>query len=1393
MANIFDYLDEEDEGNKSISVITPTAGNSSSGGNIFDFLDELPDTTTPTTRREPLISMDNLRSSHASTDAPIQQDEPNYKAAWIKGTLGSLAGRALTPLAEKITGKEVDLSTLPEQKTLGEKAVSFAGSNLSDLPAWVSGDALLARPLAALAKTEPIAKAASLLPKAITPALGTGVRAGSTYALPINAAESVVDGEGIEGFTERLKEAPLMALGGSLLHGGGQLAGKGIGEVSNVLADRRLGQIAQPLDEAVKNSFRKPSPITKAEPLQLSPKEIAYNAKQSELNDVFKNLPIGSMDTPVATKTLQQSIDDSMGIGRPTGEYGGLGAFGKPLNTFRKNTDSRDAVAEISTKMEKQVQDIAKSLKQADGQTKIESIRNQVKARGGIKQGNSDIFEEQKVIPNWIRNDKTGRPLDEVADELGMSSDELLTSISDSAYKPKDYVTEAYRVAHNDPEYQALSNTLDTIKGELPQKRTLDAIPKLKPRELTPSPEPLPIEQPKRWQLSGTLPENTPPTVNVLNRPSPLIRTNESLIKDRMPFQGLRTPAEIPTLGNSVEAPIRLGQELPRIAPAVNQPGSDLASRIELVGITELPEPQSKIIIGKPKEKIGFKEALNKFYTATVNTQQPIVNAGKVAESDIGKLASNTRNVSGIVDHNFLTSLVDKEGNAVGDSLKSTVEAIPKGQEKEFWTYMSQRHNVDRAREGKSVQANYTPEMSADAVKIAEEAHPEYKAAGDGIVNWLDSFMKTWGVDTGIVNKDLYKGLRETYKSYFPTQRDFSELEKAIPDNVSQKFADQRTPIRKATGSERDIIDPVENIMQLVNRTVRTAKYNEVGQSLLESVRRNPEKMKALAEVIPTKDGMFANTDNVISVLEDGKATYLKINDKMLLDAMNGLPKSIGNIPVLSTIMNGFKGLITQKNPVFAIRNIFRDVPTAYVYGSEANPLKFGAGLIGAGKDILTNSPRLQKYNAVGGGGANFFSSGDVTKSAAELMGKDGTIKKIVSTPLKAIEKFNNLTETAPRLAEFNRIMDKTGDVTKALYAANDVTVNFARGGNVTKNVDKVTPYLNAGVQGLDKFVRGFISPKAAISTIIKSGVAVTSPTLALYVVNKDNPNYQALDNRTKDNYFLIPKEDGTFFKIPKSRELGVLFSSLLERGLRMKDGQENSFKGFGNTVKTNFSPANPFDASIVAPIMNLDSNKDFADRPIVPRAMVMDKRSDYLQYDEKTTSVAKAIGEMTKGMPGNEDGLSPKQLDYLIKSYSGVLGQIGIPLATPGGTPGKALTSQFNADPAFSSQVTTDFYDKLDKLSAGAVDKNILEKVPSKKLTPEEDIKNSMNGVSLALSRGTKLINSIQASDDPSKDEQIKAIKAQMLSLTSRAVAAKTAKEMQSVENVAKKLWDKK
>ena len=64
------------------------------------------------------------------------------------------------------------------------------------------------------------------------------------------------------------------------------------------------------------------------------------------------------------------------------------------------------------------------------------------------------------------------------------------------------------------------------------------------------------------------------------------------------------------------------------------------------------------------------------------------------------------------------------------------------------------------------------------------------------------------------------------------------------------------------------------------------------------------------------------------------------------------------------------------------------------------------------------------------------------------------------------------------------------------------------------------------------------------------------------------------------------------------------------------------------------------------------------------------------------------------------------------------------------------------------------------------------------------------MNGVSTALSRGTKLINTIQASSDPLKDDKIKAIKIKMLELTRSSVLANDSGSMQKVEDFAKSMF---
>ncbi len=780
--------------------------------------------------------------------------------------------------------------------------------------------------------------------------------------------------------------------------------------------------------------------------------------------------------------------------------------------------------------------------------------------------------------------------------------------------------------------------------------------------------------------------------------------------------------------------------------PQFEKINSEVAATTNKIVDSNGIERSTQKVVSSSKDKSNFSNKLNNFYTRTVDSNNPLKPIGDKTYT----LATNSKNVGGTIDYIFKDGLVDKNGKKVGASLKELVEDIPKGEEKDFWEYALQRHNIARATEGKNVYMDFTPEQSLEAVKKWESLNPEWKNKADNFTNWIDTFMNEWGIKSGLTDAEIYKGLREKYPNYLPTQRDFTDLEGGLSFINGKGFVGQRTPLKKATGSERDIIDPVENIMELVNRTVRTAKYNEVGQSLVEAIQRNPNEMMKYAEIIDESQ-VNPNLNNIVSVLQGGKPTHLMINDKSLLKSLEGLYKNSPNdVEKIAKKLTGtFKSLVTQKNPVFAVRNIMRDVPTAYIYGNEANPIKFGADLFKAGKDLLTNSEVAQQYKALGGGGSNFFNSGNVAKSAKELT-KTSPLQKIGNV----IETINNTTESAPRLAEFKRTLKKTGDPQKALFDAADVTTNFSRGGDITKTLDSGVPYLNAGVQGLDKLVRQV--KNKPLQTIGKATVAITAPTVALNLINKDNPAYQELDNRTKDNYFLIPKDDGTFVKIPKSRELGALFSSLFERIQRQSSGDKNAFKGYGKTLATSFAPANPIESNIISPYLGLRANKDFADRAIVPQSM--ENLSPKYQYDEKTSEIAKKIGETAN--------ISPKQIDYLIKSYTGVIGQLGLPAATKSNYNGnttknllKPITTQFTADPLYSNQSLTDFYDNYDMLQTKAADKNFTSKLPSKVVTREEELKNKFAKASKEISGLNKEIKMSEGNE-----EKIRRLRLQMI-----------------------------
>lgn len=919
----------------------------------------------------------------------------------------------------------------------------------------------------------------------------------------------------------------------------------------------------------------------------------------------------------------------------------------------------------------------------------------------------------------------------------------------------------------------------------------------------------------------------SPPNVSdVLNKKSNLLNWKRvtgisdipNLSKIRMSgalrAQGIPNQVEIPQLKpklNLKKAPITpgikpTGINTPKLsgtvptdqikAPLAESVGSATVKGGKLPGLSKTNNILPNLSPGTPKDTIGqivsangkkpgnsLWEKLNNFYTRTVDTQRPISRFSKdYTPENAGLnpkiLASNARNSAGITSQILKNGLVDKTGKAIGDSYKSVIDSIPKGQDKAFSDYLLHKHNISRMAQEKPVFGdNVTADVSKAKVAEYEKAHPEYKQLSGKLNTFINNFMNTWGEKSGLLSKEQIQAMRKMYPDYVPTYREFSNLEKgSSPFSKNGKgFVGQNSGVKKATGSDRPIIDPLESIMGMVDRTVKAAKYNEVGQSIVDAVRKNPEKLSKWAEIVPTKPGEDVNSiiknegidgfienhvqqydrafnkpslnkDNVVRVMENGQPVYLKINDKSFLDAVKGLTQS-NQSDIEKAFRKGtgiFKALITGKNPFFAIKNISRDIPTAYVNGSEKNPAKFLADLLGSAKDMATNAPLFNEYKALGGGNSNFFSQDkNLLKNGKGLLGKAGD----------KIELFNNATETLPRYAEFKRTVKQGwGDYAskqQGLFNANDVTTNFNRNGDITKSADAYVPYLNPGVQGLDKLVRQF--RYHPIGTVLKGATAVTAPTLILNEINKNDPNYQALDNRTKDNYFLFPTGNGTFFKVPKSREIGVLFGSLAERTLRAMSGAKEPFKDFGNTVLTNFAPANPFESNFFSPaVTNLPKNKDFANRSIVPENMK--DRSPKNQYDETTSEIAKKIGEIT--------GYSPKKVDYLIKSYTGIIGQLALPATTksnyangsPLGKITKPITTQFTADPLYSNNTMSDFYDNYDKLKVRAADKNFLGNIPSKKVTQEEALRNKFAKASKTISDLSK--QSRQAEQSSNKDK---------------------------------------
>lgn len=725
---------------------------------------------------------------------------------------------------------------------------------------------------------------------------------------------------------------------------------------------------------------------------------------------------------------------------------------------------------------------------------------------------------------------------------------------------------------------------------------------------------------------------------------------------------------------------------------------------------------------------------------------------------------------SDVISKRIITDgLVDSQGQVVGESLKSILSPLKEAMKKnkniyvDFEDYLINKHAVTRAERGEKVfrdELGWTPEKGSQKSTEYEQMFPEFTEAANKLYTFNRQMVQSWLVDTGIITQDMADAWLKSNPYYVPNKRQFTQLEKTgIGSGGGKKgFGNQSNPVKgyQKGGSQRKIISPIEATIENVDAYVKAAKRNQVMQQYVRNIEQEPEAFKDWAEIVkqPEKpadikklllsdvtdesgtvvtdgidnllsrftddfDAAMQRTkldkDNIVRVMVDGEPVHVLIKDKQLLSAITALgPESAGwMLNLVGRVTNFMKLVTTGSNPVFSLtRNLFRDIPQAYVASTTRdNPIAFVSDIVGAAVDIGRKRGAYKQFLNVGGGHASSIAADRnlLAQSKRAVLPQSGLRTKLARGK-EGYENFINAVEIAPRLAEFKRSSNQTDDLQAALSAAQDITVNFKRRGSLSREIDKVFPYFNAAMQGLDKTIRTYKdNPTKALT---KSILAITIPTMALYAMNYNDPNYKKLSRRQKDAFMMIPKGDGTFIKIAKPQEQGTIFSDIPERIMRLfAEEDPAAFRDFADRLRTTFTPPGLQGAlksggltdkllgaagdTIFGPVADLAANKNFSGSAIVPA--YLKNLSPELQYDAKTSNVAKKIGEVTK--------TSPKQLDYLARQYTGFLGQFGQPLLSPGGDVGSALSQQVTSDPVFSNDLSNEFYRYKEKLDQANLD----------------------------------------------------------------------------------------
>lgn len=665
------------------------------------------------------------------------------------------------------------------------------------------------------------------------------------------------------------------------------------------------------------------------------------------------------------------------------------------------------------------------------------------------------------------------------------------------------------------------------------------------------------------------------------------------------------------------------------------------------------------------------------------------------------------------------------------------------------------------------------------------KANPEFDALAKRVYAYFDDLLQ-YRIDAGLDTQKHVDAMKKRYPNYVPTMRVEGTEGKTARRARRNGGIVVSNAIGRAVGGDA-VIMPLHTAMSRKTVAVmKNAGLNQFGEQLVQSWNQDKSipgvnkvdlvDYSSTDQYVDSEELYVPVTNNVFSVLR-GNDRYNITMDEGLAQALNAFqPDKYANSDVAKLLKKGndlFKALCTGYNPIFMVRNLVRDAQDAAFYSTDS--ATWAKMFPSAWKQIVTNGEIWQQYKALGGSYASML---DYTT---------GMVKEQKSAAGKLAAKYESLgqaIEAAPRLAEFMTILAnkggsktadgvKTGkftqsDLMEAMLGAADITTNFARGGTVTKMLNKyLVPFLNPSVQGADKFVRNITDRKgfkAWASLAIKAAALGILPELLNGLLYRDDDEWDDIPDQTKSNYYLFKLGDGYWMKIPRGRALAV-FSAGATYAQEKAKGNDPKFSDVIEVVKSNVAPTDIFNQNIATAWTQTKLfNPDNPGTTWYGGNIESDRLQNYRlgeRYDEKTDELSKWIGKTFN--------LSPKKINYLLDQYSGVVGDLLLPWFTPSATassPALApLKQAFMLDSTSTNKTTGEYYDLLDDLKYDANDGDIGAGITRKYVSHAGDEVNDYY----------QQIRAIQSDENLTKAEKnrlVRALKSQLIERQKEIIA---------------------